>query len=135
MVDITVDLSKLGGAIEDDVERHVRRMITVVFTALDSASPIGRPSLWKRPKPPKGYKPGWFKANWRVVFGSQPTDEPLDLAARIKIKPNVKLYRLKTGAWIINNVPYAEPLASGHSKQAPLGWIDNAIRGGIRSAG
>jgi hypothetical protein len=29
---------------------------------------------------------------------------------------------------IHNNLPYAEPLANGHSKQAPAGWTDRIAR-------
>ena len=36
---------------------------------------------------------------------------------------------------IENNMPYAQALAHGHSKQAPDGWIDNAIEAATRLGG
>lgn len=36
---------------------------------------------------------------------------------------------------IENTMPYAAALARGHSKQAPNGWIDNAVNNAVRKAG
>ncbi|WP_454883995.1 hypothetical protein [Sphingomonas oryzagri] len=40
-----------------------------------------------------------------------------------------------TDGEVSNNIPYAVPLAHGHSPQAPDGWIDNSIEAAVRHTG
>jgi len=131
MANITVDISRLGSAVKKDAEKGMRKVIFSVFAALDSASPLGRPELWKQPAP-EGYRAGWFKANWRVVFGSVPS-EPRNKNTRIAVTPNLTKFKIGKPAVIVNNAPYAERLAQGHSQQSPLGWVDSAVRTGVRN--
>ncbi len=44
-------------------------------------------------------------------------------------------YRLSDGPlFVTNNVTYIEPLANGHSDQAPAGWVPDAIEKAVRQA-
>jgi hypothetical protein len=76
----------------------------------------------------RGYTGGRFRGNWQVSFGS-PAASAVDtvdpgggqtlaagLAALAKAKVGVVIY-------IVNNVPYAERLEFGWSKQAPSGVV------------
>ena len=132
MADIFVPIDKLGEAIEDDAEKKVRKIILAVFANLDSASPLGRPELWQGKKP-VDYRPGWFKANWHVLLFRKTAGQPVPENARGNITPSLKLYKLGKQAAIINNAPYAERLGEGYSSQAPIGWIDAAIKSGVKS--
>ena len=132
-LDVIVPMSKLGEATRADVEKKMRRVLISVFAHLDSASPIGRPELWQRP-PNKDYRPGWFKANWRIIFGVN-HDQPVQQDVRSN-KSALALRGFKLGApmLIVNNAPYAQRLAEGHSSQAPIGWVEAALKSGVRSA-
>lgn len=131
-MDIIVPFDQLGNAINDDVEQNVRKVIVSIFAQLDSESPIGHPELWKRGRS-KHYRPGWFKANWKVVYGPNKGDAE-NISKRGKGNDNVTEFKMGMETHIVNNVPYAERLGKGWSKQAPTGWILNAITIGIRNA-
>lgn len=130
-MDIYVPFDRLGDAVQDDIEKSIRKLIISIFSQVDVASPIGRPELWETPASPE-YRPGWFKANWRVVFGNPP-EQPLEKDARGKgdIAHGYK-YEFGMVTHILNNTPYAQRLAEGWSTQAPIGWVETAIKAGIR---
>ena len=55
-----------------------------------------------------------------------PTDPAPPLARGINYTPTYET--LGNVYSIHNSLPYAEPLAQGHSKQAPAGWVDLVAR-------
>lgn len=130
-MNIVVPLNALGDAVEKDIEKKTRKLIVSIFANLDVASPIGRPELWLS-APSKDYRPGWFKANWKIVAG-HPDGSPADPERRGKGSDGqAKLFKIGMDMHILNNAPYAERLGKGWSTQAPLGWLDIAIKAGIR---
>jgi len=106
----------------------VRETIIGVATSVVDKSPVGDPSLWVNPHPPKGYEGGHFKANWRGGVGAineevtddiDPTGETslIQIISAIPEKPEEKVF------YITNSLPYAQSLEDGHSTQAPQGMV------------
>ena len=62
---------------------------------------------------------------WRNA--TKPPRDP-SLERRISIGYQAGQERAGNVYHISNNLPYAEPLANGHSKQAPAGWTDLIAR-------
>lgn len=130
-MDLVVPFDRLEEAIEEDAERKVRKMLVSMFAHLDSASPIGRPELWESPAP-EGYRPGMFKASWKVIIG-KPSSDGEETSRRGKGDDSaIDRYKLGIETHILNNTPYAERLHEGWSTQAPIGWVDAALRAGIK---
>lgn len=84
---------------------------------------------------------GWARANWvpqvgtprESVVGSRPTDKDAEeFSTAVQDTEVAKIaigYRAEMGPiYISNNVPYIVALNDGHSKQAPAGFVQNAIR-------
>lgn len=81
-------------------------------------SMVGDPTLWKRQPPPKDYRPGTFKSNWRLgvdQIDKTTTDEKnaffLHGRDRMPERPFGHTF------YISNSLPYAWPLETGHSTQ------------------
>ncbi len=84
---------------------------------------------------------GWARSNWIPKIGSPFEDAP---GSRVEIGPAVAAqkkglaqvavkYKLRNGSvYISNNVPYIQPLNDGHSKQAPAGFVQDAILLAVR---
>jgi hypothetical protein len=84
---------------------------------------------------------GRFRANWQVSHGTPATGEvavgedrelTAATAAQIALDQGiVEVQAIRPGevTFIVNNVPYAVPLAEGHSPQAPPGWLDAIVEG------
>lgn len=79
---------------------------------------------------------GRFRANWRVAIGNPdlttdltgsvwaiPTGQPPTGGEQAKAMSALSKVRDGSVVYITNNLPYAEPLENGHSKQAPLGML------------
>jgi hypothetical protein len=100
-------------------------------------SPVGNPSLWQNPaSAPEGYVGGHFRRNWIVSLGGFNDSEIAGVdnvgavtAAQGKaaIAGWKAAKRIRTNIVIQNNVPYANRLAMGWSRQAPSGWVDAQI--------
>lgn len=85
---------------------------------------------------------GWFRSNWLVGVGEPPTrgdveSKNLSSAAAKQTAGLAKLMLMLVPrkVYISNYVPYATRLADGYSRQAERGWIERAIRKGLRRAG
>jgi len=105
----------------------VRKIVLDIGTAIVMRSPVGDGDFWKSP-PPKGYVGGRFRANWQYGNISEPTGElpnidktgkeSIDrIAAGLPAKAAGLVHMLR------NNLPYAERLETGWSKQAPAGMV------------
>lgn len=94
------------------------------------ANPVGNPALWKTPR--KGYVGGHSRRNWQVARsplvpelpGVKPAGQVIsEGAAKIAaIPPRTR------SVFLSNPVPYMLRLNRGWSRQAPPGWIDNALQ-------
>lgn len=100
-----------------------------IALSLITRSPVGDPALWQTKYPPKNYKGGQFKGNWRL--GVDTIDGTTD-ANDIDPDGGPTLYNIvgKIPAdaafhsyYITNALPYAQRLEDGYSSQAPAGMV------------
>jgi hypothetical protein len=124
------DVRKNGPAIQ-------RKTAGAILSAVVTATPVGNPAIWLTKAPP-GYVGGRARGNWLVNLGSAATGERAskDSSGSATIQtgmssingsaPGVSIH-------ITNNVPYIRPLNDGHSKQAPVGFIELAVMEGVRA--
>ena len=130
--------------LERSITRDTRRGLLAGLAVLVNASPVGAPESWDNPAAAdsavrRGYVGGHFRRNWQVGVGIDPTAEieggqgsgqaEVIAAGGVVIK-RARFDRL---AFIVNNVPYANRLADGHSGQAPAGWIDAGVNAIVRA--
>lgn len=75
---------------------------------------------------------GHFRHNWQATIAAPsttvlPGEDKSGAGAIGRAQSAVKGRKAYEAVHITNPTPYAGPLADGHSKQAPAGWVDNAI--------
>lgn len=75
---------------------------------------------------------GRAKGNWQVQFGTPATGvlDVLDPSGAQTIARGLAQIGRVTGRELVyfsNNIPYIEALEMGHSKQAPSGWVAQAV--------
>lgn len=103
-------------------------LVTVkIAQRLDERSPVGDASYWKNPAP-KGYVGGRFRGNWQLGVGSIPSGEtgkidPQGSATLEAIVGAIPEAAAGTIMYLTNNVPYAQAIEDGHSRQAPSGLV------------
>lgn len=132
----------IRGTISGDIGKTAFQiLINVIF-----GSPVGNPTLWKNPaSAPPGYVGGHFRRNWIVTIGgfSNTEIEGVDVAGattaaagKAVIDRYAKVPRnLDISLIIQNNVPYANRLAQGFSRQAAEGWVDRQIDAALGTPG
>lgn len=109
-----------------------------ILRNLIAGSPVGNPDQWALESlpPPPGYVGGHFRRNWQVSTGQTLGElEGVDTTAGAEPMARGKAIIDAAGASgrtflrliIQNNVPYANRLAQGWSRQAEAGWIDRQI--------
>lgn len=105
-----------------------------ILRNLITGSPVGNPDLWQNPAPP-GYVGGHFRRNWQVSTGGflegELEGEDISGATTMAAGKSVIDGFVASGGGpkliIQNNVPYANRLAQGWSRQAKAGWVDIQI--------
>jgi len=105
----------------------IRKIVIEVGNRIVYRSPVGDASYWQEPAPP-GYVGGRFRANWQYGFGFVPqgSSEAVDPSGAATINAIIRgtLTSPTNGVhWIANNLPYAEVLEMGRSRQAPQGMV------------
>jgi len=75
---------------------------------------------------------GTFRANWQLGINSIPTGvlDETDITGSNTARKHVGQMPQKAAGnvyYLVNNLPYAVPLADGHSSQAEKGWIDRIV--------
>lgn len=121
----TIRVADIGDYAQQQYEKLLRSAVLETDSLLKQASPVDT---------------GRFRASWQVgenaapggiaPEGSYSSSPPL---SRI----NYDQERLGNVYSVHNNLPYAEPLANGHSKQAPAGWVQTVakdVQGRVRIA-
>lgn len=116
-----------------------------ILRNLIAGSPVGNPSLWQSPgSAPDGYVGGHFRRNWIVsiggfneaeIAGEDSVGATTLAAGKATIELWEKAKRLQSNLVIQNNVPYANRLALGWSRQAESGWIDQQIDAALDTPG
>ena len=110
-----IKLAKIADYMEGQVEQLLRETVLQTDTLLKQNSPVDT---------------GRFRVSWQVGENNAnstpaPPGDYKGTAAPLK-GSNYTAGQEKLGNYysIHNNLPYAEPLANGHSPQADAGWID-----------
>jgi hypothetical protein len=110
-----------------NADKVVRYALLTLDTRLVNRSPVGDASYWIHPAP-KSYAGGRFRGNWQVSIGS-PANSILDvtdkdgsstLAAGAAVIAVAKAGDIH---YLINNLPYAQRIEKGWSRQAPIGLV------------
>jgi hypothetical protein len=121
----TIRVGEIGRYCEDQMEKLLRASVLETDSLLKQASPVDT---------------GRFRASWQVGEnaapggiaspGSYPAAAPLSRIGYGQEKVG-NIYSVH------NNLPYAEPLANGSSKQASPGWVQGVakdVQGRVRIA-
>jgi hypothetical protein len=106
-----IPLAQIGNYIEGKMEQLLRSVVLDVDTRCKLESPVDT---------------GRFRMSWQVgenaaPGGQAPEGNYPNMPALTRLNYNKET--LGNVYSVHNNLPYAEPLANGHSNQAPAGWV------------
>lgn len=95
------------------LETAVRKIALDVFKEVILMSPVDE---------------GTFRGNWQCAIGNIPAgtleiDDKTGTATISKVEAEVLKLEVGQTIYLINNLPYAQKLEFGHSKQAPAGMV------------
>ena len=112
----TIRAGDIGNYVEQQMEKLLRAAVLETDSLVKQASPVDT---------------GRFRASWQVGQNAAPGG----IAPEGKYPDVLAIKRLgynqeKVGNLysVHNNLPYAEPLASGHSRQADPGWVQGIAK-------
>lgn len=122
-----LDIRKFVEKAKDRADIAVKGTMIGVAAKVDERSPVGDAKYWKHP-PPKGYVGGRFRGNWQLGVGSMPggvlnrvdptgSKVMAEIGAAIPGEAAGKVY------YLANNLPYAQRIENGWSRQAPTGVV------------
>lgn len=122
----SIKLTDIGSYAESQYEKLLRATVLETDRRVKFGSPVDT---------------GRFRVSWAIGQNAAPYQGAPAGGSYGSAPPNAVNYALgqeKPGNVysIHNNLPYAEPLAFGHSKQAPAGWVDgiaNDLRSWVQS--
>jgi len=108
----------IGNYCERQVEQLLRATVLATDRKLKERSPVDT---------------GRFRFSWQIgenAANGTPAPEGSYAAVTSPKGSNYQPGQEKLGNYysVHNNLPYAEPLAQGYSKQAPAGWVDRTAR-------
>jgi hypothetical protein len=120
------DIRATMNAIEANASRVIKRVGFEIGNELKRTTPIDT---------------SWARANWLTSIGrpvAAPVGSPESVGtargAQSAGEARLLVYNVNQGdVWITNNVPYIKKLNEGHSKQAPAGFVEQAIATAIRT--
>lgn len=105
--------ARIGAALRNHVERAMKMLALEVDRQLRKLTPVDT---------------GHARRNWVPSVGSPNTGEVEGDGAHAEGIARVLSYKLTEGSiWVANAVPYIRALNYGHSKQAPVGFVEMAI--------
>jgi hypothetical protein len=112
-----INLADIGNYSTEKYEQLLRVVVLETDSRLKQASPVDT---------------GRFRLSWAISEQGTPGYDVGPQASPSGITPPRRLdYQVERAGnvyHIHNNLPYAEPLANGSSKQAPAGWTDVIAR-------
>jgi len=135
-----IRITDIGGYVEGQMEKLLRAAVLETDSLLKQASPVDT---------------GRFRASWQVgensATGGVAPEGQFDTGRTFKtskrgrttqeVLPIQRLgynqERIGNVYSVHNNLPYAEPLANGTSKQAPAGWVQRVakdVQGRVKTA-
>lgn len=112
----TIRVGDIGNYAEQQLEKLLRVAVLETDSRLKQASPVDT---------------GRFRVSWQVGENAAPGGEkPEGTYTGISAIERVGYQQEKLGNVysVHNNLPYAEPLANGSSKQAPAGWVQGIAK-------
>ena len=129
----SLDLKQFADKTIATANAAVREIVRGVAESLVEKSPVGNAELWANPDhKPKGYVGGRFRANWQYGENEIPDGELYspnsssypDAGATVEREmAKVKIEAAGKVHYLANNLPYAQRLEDGWSKQAPAGMV------------
>ena len=112
-----INLSQIGDYSTEKFEQLLRATVFETDSRLKQGSPVDT---------------GRFRLSWAISENGTPGYDAGPQAGPSAITPPRRLdYQVERAGGVYhihNNLPYAEPLANGHSPQAPAGWTDLIAR-------
>jgi hypothetical protein len=120
----TIRVADIGDYASQQMEKLLRVAVLETDSRLKQASPVDT---------------GRFRVSWQVGENAAPGGEkPAGTYSGIPQIERIGYREEKLGNIysVHNNLPYAEPLANGSSKQAPAGWVQGIakdIQGFVRT--
>ena len=112
-----ITIAEFGRYANDNIERLLREVVLETDQRVKTDSPVDL---------------GRFRLSWAIGENNAdfPGAPPGDYRGQALPPPRGIGYtpgreQLGNVYSVHNNLPYAEPLANGHSRQAPDGWIEN----------
>lgn len=139
----SLDLSAFTKKAGANADLVVKRVVAGMAESVIEMSPVGDKDYWKSPAP-KGYLGGRFRGNWDYGFNAPPKEqfEVTDKTGAIstgRILAGLNVAPVAGIHYIANNLPYAERLENGWSRQAPVGMVgvtvlkfQAVVRGAVR---
>lgn len=111
-------IGQIGNYMGDQLEKLLRVTVLETDSRLKLQSPVVT---------------GRFRVSWQIgenAANSTPAPDGQYSGITPPTGTNYQPGQEKLGNYysVHNNLPYAEPLAQGHSKQAPAGWVDRTAR-------
>ena len=112
-----INLSQIGNYSQEKYEKLLRTTVFETDRILKEESPVDT---------------GRFRMSWAISENGTPGYDAGPDPGSTTITPPRRLdYQVERAGGVYhihNNLPYAEPLANGHSPQAPAGWTDLIAR-------
>jgi hypothetical protein len=112
-----INLSQIGDYSTEKFEQLLRVTVFETDSRLKQGSPVDT---------------GRFRLSWAISENGTPGYDAGPQAGPSAITPPRRLdYQVERAGGVYhihNNLPYAEPLANGHSPRAPAGWTDLIAR-------
>lgn len=112
-----INLSQIGSYSIEKFEQLLRVTVFETDSRLKQGSPVDT---------------GRFRLSWAISETGTPGYDAGPQTGASGITPPRRLdYQVERAGGVYhihNNLPYAEPLANGHSPQAPAGWTDLIAR-------
>lgn len=111
----------------DYLEKTVRKVVIEIGNRCVLRSPVGDGAYWQSP-PPAGYSGGRFRANWQHGLNVIPTlfTDAVDKSGGSTLAAITSAVATGNAVgvhYITNNLPYAERIENGWSRQAPQGIV------------
>lgn len=104
-----------------DLESGIKEAEIELFSRVILRTPVGNPDFWASP-PPKNYVGGRLRGNWGVNQSIDNIDASGSETLQ-NMQLGVNAEELGGVLTFVNNLPYAEVIEYGRSKQAPEGMV------------
>ncbi len=141
MGDFSVSLSKWVEKVKDRADEVVGDVVVQIAASVDRRSPVGDATKWDRGFVEaamdlgwigEGYVGGRFRANWQIGVDRIPeqildTVDPSGATTQNAIMASIPDEAAGKVYYLVNNLPYAQRLEEGYSKQAPTGMVGLAV--------